>query len=137
MSEMGRREWLESMGIFVVAGALRAPAQSSQLTNPKRPDKMKLDLSDFQPKSMLHVPETKVPRSRYPVIDIHTHLSTRAKSVNGVGVGEKMKFNATPERFCRSWIGRTFISWLTSRAGRERDWMTLFESSTRRTRTGF
>jgi predicted TIM-barrel fold metal-dependent hydrolase len=97
MSEMGRREWLESMGILVVAGALRAPAQSSQLTIPNRPEKMKLDLSDFQPKSMLHVPETKVPRSRYPVIDIHTHLSTRAKSVNGVEVGEKMKFHATPE----------------------------------------
>jgi len=50
---------------------------------------MKLELADFQPKSMLHVPETKVPRSRHPVIDIHTHLSIRAKSVNGVGIGEK------------------------------------------------
>jgi predicted TIM-barrel fold metal-dependent hydrolase len=97
MSGMGRREWVESMGIFAIAGALRAPAHSAQLTTPKGPDKMKLDLSDFQPKSMLHVPETKVPRSRYPVIDIHTHLSSRAKSVNGVGVGEKMKFHATPE----------------------------------------
>ena len=97
MSEMGRREWLESMGIFVVAGALRAPAQSTPLTTPKGPGKMKLDLSDFQPKSMLHVPETKVLRARYPVIDIHSHLSTRAKSINGVGVGEKMKFHATPE----------------------------------------
>ncbi len=97
MSEMGRREWLESMGIFVVAGALRAPAQSTPLTTPKGPGKMKLDLSDFQPKSMLHVPETKVLRARYPVIDIHSHLSTRAKSVNGVGIGEKMKFHATPE----------------------------------------
>jgi predicted TIM-barrel fold metal-dependent hydrolase len=97
MSGMGRREWLESMGIFVVAGALRAPAHGAQVTTPKSPDKIKLDLSDFQPKSMLHVPETKVPRSRYPVIDIHTHLSSRAKSVNGVGIGEKMKFHATPE----------------------------------------
>jgi predicted TIM-barrel fold metal-dependent hydrolase len=46
---------------------------------------------------MLHVPETKVPRSRYPVIDIHTHLSFAAKSVNGVGIGEGMKYLATPE----------------------------------------
>jgi len=58
---------------------------------------MRLDLSEFQPKSMLHVPERKVPRSRYPVIDIHSHLSIRAKSVNGVGIGEKMEFLATPE----------------------------------------
>jgi len=46
---------------------------------------------------MLHAPETKVPRSRHPVIDIHTHLSIRAKSVNGVGTGEKMEFLAKPE----------------------------------------
>ncbi|MGC1903014.1 MAG: amidohydrolase family protein [Candidatus Acidiferrum sp.] len=58
---------------------------------------MKLDLAEFRPKSMLHVPETKVPKSRYPVIDVHTHLSIRAKSVNGVGVGEAMDFLATPE----------------------------------------
>jgi hypothetical protein len=32
-----------------------------------------------------------------PVIDIHTHLSSRAKSVNRAGIGEKMKFRATPE----------------------------------------
>jgi predicted TIM-barrel fold metal-dependent hydrolase len=46
---------------------------------------------------MLHVPETKVPRSRHPVIDIHTHLSFTAKSVNGVGVGETMKYLAGVE----------------------------------------
>jgi len=32
-------------------------------------------LKDYQPKSMLHVPETHVPRSRFPNIDFHTHLS--------------------------------------------------------------
>ena len=32
-----------------------------------------------------------------PVIDIHAHLSSRAKLVNGAGIGEKMKFRATPE----------------------------------------
>jgi predicted TIM-barrel fold metal-dependent hydrolase len=46
---------------------------------------------------MLHVPESKVPRSRYPLIDIHTHLSIRAKSVNGVGIGEGMEFLSRPE----------------------------------------
>src|ERR1041384_1749862 len=34
-----------------------------------------LALKDYQPKSMLHVPETHVPRSRFPNIDFHTHLS--------------------------------------------------------------
>src|SRR5262249_20678032 len=59
--------------------------------------KMKLDLSEFQPKSMLHVPEMKVARARYSLIDIHTHLSFRAKSLNGVGLGDKVEFLATPE----------------------------------------
>ncbi len=97
MNEMDRRRWLESMGLFVAAGAFPARINSSQLKSPEGSGKIKLELSDFQPKSMLHVAETKVPRSRYPVIDIHTHLSIRAKSVNGVGVGENMDFLATPE----------------------------------------
>jgi len=46
---------------------------------------------------MLHVPETKVTRSRYPVIDIHTHLSFTAKSAKGVGIGEAMKYPAPVE----------------------------------------
>ena len=97
MSEMDRRRWLESVGLLAAAGVFPTPVSSAQLKSPEGSGKMKLDLADFQPKSMLHVPETKVPRSRHPVIDIHTHLSIRAKSVNGVGIGEKMEFLATPE----------------------------------------
>ncbi|MEZ5355979.1 MAG: amidohydrolase family protein [Bryobacteraceae bacterium] len=33
-----------------------------------------LDLPRYQPKSMLHVKESAVPRAKFPVIDIHTHL---------------------------------------------------------------
>jgi len=88
MSEMDRRRWLVEYGLFVVAGSL-----PSRLTLPTqvsgRLRQNETGPADFQPKSMLHVPETKVPRSRYPVIDIHTHLSIRAKSVNGVGLGKK------------------------------------------------
>ena len=34
-----------------------------------------LKLAEFQPSSMLQVPETTVDRPRFPVIDFHTHLS--------------------------------------------------------------
>jgi predicted TIM-barrel fold metal-dependent hydrolase len=34
-----------------------------------------LPLTQYEPKSMLHVPETRVPTPRFPVIDVHTHLS--------------------------------------------------------------
>jgi len=97
MSGIGRRRWIESVGWLAVAGALPSPGEATQLKSPAGSGQMKLELADFQPKSMLHVPETRVSRSRYPAIDIHTHLSIRANSVNGVGIGEKMEFLAAPE----------------------------------------
>jgi predicted TIM-barrel fold metal-dependent hydrolase len=42
---------------------------------------------------MLHVPETKVPRSRFPVIDFHTHLSWTSELKAAAGP----KMLATPE----------------------------------------
>jgi predicted TIM-barrel fold metal-dependent hydrolase len=47
-------------------------------------------ISEYEPKSMLHVKETKVERARFPVIDFHTHLSW-----SGRGTGVRM--NATPQ----------------------------------------
>ena len=93
MSGMGRRRWLESMGMSFFAG--RLPIRSSPVA-PEGAGKP-LQLADFQPRSMLHVPETKVLRSRHPVIDIHTHLSFTAKSANGVALGEAMEYPAPVE----------------------------------------
>ena len=45
---------------------------------------------------MLHVPETQVPRSRFPVIDIHTHLSFAAKNQAGMGLSEERSYPAPP-----------------------------------------
>jgi predicted TIM-barrel fold metal-dependent hydrolase len=53
-----------------------------------------LELKDFQPKSMLVVPETHVPRARFPAIDFHTHLGFSAKGVAGVPHGEERTFRA-------------------------------------------
>jgi len=64
--------------------------------NPAETHKVPLDLTDFQPKSMLHVPETKVLRSKYPMIDVHAHLSFQAASRNGVGLGENITYPAPP-----------------------------------------
>src|SRR6187397_1565894 len=95
---MNRRQWIGSTGAAIAAGAWTDPAPAgSQVKSPEGAGKMKLDLSEFQPKSMLHVPETKVSRGRFPVIDVHTHLSFRSKSVNGVGIGEKVEFLAAPD----------------------------------------
>ncbi len=44
---------------------------------------MSVPLSDFQPRSMLHAPEHKVARSRYPVIDFHAHLAWSPQALLG------------------------------------------------------
>lgn len=49
-----------------------------------------LPLEQFQPKSMLHVPETHVPRSRFPVIDFHTHIT------HAEGNGDGVRFSMDP-----------------------------------------
>jgi predicted TIM-barrel fold metal-dependent hydrolase len=73
-------------------------ACSSKKPEAEQPAKeQSLPLTEFQPKSMLQVSETKVPRSRFPVIDIHTHLCWSAKSENGVAVTEAREYLAPPE----------------------------------------
>src|SRR6266571_6259423 len=93
MSGMERRRWLESMGMFFFASRLPRTSIRSSPVAPEGAGKP-LQLADFQPRSMLHVSETKVLRSRYPVIDIHTHLCFAARTENGVGSGEEMKYLA-------------------------------------------
>ncbi len=56
-----------------------------------------LALRDFQPRSMLHAAATRVERPRFPVIDLHTHLSWSATVRSGVAVGERMQYFARPE----------------------------------------
>src|SRR5260370_36080717 len=56
--------------------AAQQPPQGAQAGNAARaPQDAALPLPQYQPKSMLHVPETHVPRSRFPVIDFHTALT--------------------------------------------------------------
>src|SRR4030088_523050 len=96
MNRIGRRNLFQSVSAFLLASKM--PARGAALTAGSSGAAGKpLQLADFQPRSMLHVPETRVPRSRYPVIDIHTHLSFAAKSANGVGIGEAMNYLAPVE----------------------------------------
>ena len=97
MRSMNRRNWMGSVGAAFLAAKSKSPGSSrADDVQESSPAKMRLELSDFQPKSMLHVPETKVPRARFPVTDIHTHLSWAAANKNGVSLGEKMNFLAEP-----------------------------------------
>ena len=56
-----------------------------------------LDLSEFEPKSMLQVKQTRVARSRYPVIDLHAHMCFSATVINGVHLAAERQYFGTPE----------------------------------------
>src|SRR5258708_21974653 len=91
-----RRKWLTGVG----AGALGGMALPDALTaqDEKAHTKPKpLDLSQYEPRSMLHVKETRVVRARYPVIDMHTHLSESAKGEKGVALAAERVYTATPD----------------------------------------
>jgi predicted TIM-barrel fold metal-dependent hydrolase len=59
--------------------------------------KKSLDITEFEPRSMLQVKETPVMRARFPVIDIHTHLSFAAKGEKGVPLVGDRRFASKPE----------------------------------------
>ncbi len=84
MAEWNRRQWLAA---FTTAGLGAAGVAAAERSGPKPElqtavsaeypdaDTKTLPLVDYQPRSMLHVAETHLPRSRYPNIDFHSHLS--------------------------------------------------------------
>jgi predicted TIM-barrel fold metal-dependent hydrolase len=100
MNRINRRQWLSHLGAAGVTTAAGAgpSAKGRQAGEPQQSVKPeRLALEDFQPKSMLHVAETKVTRSRFPVIDVHTHLTRGAQSKDGVTAGEEIKVLASPD----------------------------------------
>jgi predicted TIM-barrel fold metal-dependent hydrolase len=90
---MNRRQLLSVLGAALPASRM-ATLTSKERQQPLPPKPMVLELKDYQPRSMLKVPSTRVPRARFPVIDFHTHLGFRAASSGGVPQGEQMKFRA-------------------------------------------
>jgi predicted TIM-barrel fold metal-dependent hydrolase len=93
---VSRREWLGGLGAGLLAGFElgrgRGDAMAAAAPKAPSPSPCPLALKDFEPRSMLHVPETRVPRARFPAIDVHSHLAGTAKADKGVAVGEEVEF---------------------------------------------
>lgn len=94
---MNRRQLLYGTGMGLVSGiAARAGVKASPASD-EPPKPATLNLPDYQPTSMLHTRQTRVERARYPVVDIHTHITESHKSINGVDLGADRDFHATPD----------------------------------------
>jgi predicted TIM-barrel fold metal-dependent hydrolase len=88
-----RRRFVKCRALLTPANAALAVAcdgPPSPCENAKRAGAaVELTLKEFRPRSMLRVSETRVPRARFPVIDIHTHLCFAARTERGVPVTEQ------------------------------------------------
>jgi len=93
---MNRRQWLCGAGLIAGAGRLGVAAPSAQIEeNASQPQP--LDLSQYQPKSMLQVHASHIERSKFPLIDFHTHISGSAKSERGVELSADRQYLGAPE----------------------------------------
>jgi len=86
---INRRQWLYGMGL--VAGAGMQVGRAASVPAENAPQPVPLELSQYEPRSMLHVDESRVERSRFPLIDFHTHLSGSTKSEKGVELSPDRK----------------------------------------------
>lgn len=93
---MNRRELFRSAGFGLAATAAGRIGIASAAAEEK--SNCGLCLTEYEPHSMLHVKETSVPRARYPVIDVHTHISFAAvyANTNDVALSSRRVYLASP-----------------------------------------
>ena len=98
---ISRRHWLYGMGLLAgtATQAARAAdtAASAEPDTQSEPQPAHLELSQYEPKSMLHVHESRVERSKFPLIDFHTHISVSTKSENGVELAPDREYLGAPQ----------------------------------------
>jgi predicted TIM-barrel fold metal-dependent hydrolase len=92
---INRRQWL--YGVGALGGLGTQVGQLAAETPQGKPAPTPLELSQYEPKSMLQVHETRVERAKFPVIDFHTHISVSAKSEKGVALSPDRHYLGTPQ----------------------------------------
>lgn len=94
-----RRALLSGLGFGFAAGlpASSAAPRGTAAAAPQEPVG-KLPLQDFQPRSMLAVPEHPVPRAKFPAVDLHAHPTFRARTDGGIPRGEAITVRNPPDQ---------------------------------------
>jgi predicted TIM-barrel fold metal-dependent hydrolase len=94
---INRRQWLYGVGVMAGAAAQRSGGFTKDNQGPQKVQHRSLDLYDFEPTSMLQVHESRIEHAKFHVLDFHTHITTSAKSENGVELASERKYLGTPE----------------------------------------
>ena len=117
---ISRRKWLQSLGIAF--GATLAPkaypvAGSERETPKQNSSHAGLSLSEYQPKSMLHVRETRVERPRFP-LSTSTPTSVFLQNQNTASTsGPSALISALPEELLPSWTAKNIRSMVNLTGG--------------------
>lgn len=103
---INRRRVLQGLGVAV--GVAAQPPSShawayaaAEPTAQQPASGQPLALVDFEPKSMLHLQETHIDRAKFPVIDVHTHITVSAKSEKGIDLAAERTYLAKPDELLR------------------------------------
>ena len=92
---ISRRQWLYGMGLVAGSGVQAGSAISVVAKDTTTP--APLELSQYEPKSMLRVHESHIERSKFPNIDFHTHISGSTRSEKGVELSPDREYLGTPQ----------------------------------------
>ncbi len=93
--ELDRRSCLATLGLGALGTVAPTGAQADPPSCP--PASGSLLLSDFRPRSMLHVKETRVATPRFPVIDVHTHFTFAKDGRKGAAPEDAVSFMMAPK----------------------------------------
>ncbi len=98
---INRRQWLRTLGFVLGASAhsrtaFAIPDSNIEPDSQSAANTAPLPLAEYEPKSMLHAQETHVARARFPVVDVHTHISVSATSRNGVEMTARRLYLGQP-----------------------------------------
>lgn len=96
---INRRQWLYGMGLAAACGTQDVRAAGTAAEDEAQPatGTAPLNLSQYEPRSMLRVHESRVERSKIPNIDFHTHITVSTKSENGVELSPDREYLGAPQ----------------------------------------
>jgi hypothetical protein len=92
---INRRQWLYGMGLMTGSGMHLGVGAG--VTAGNEAHAAPLELSQYEPRSMLRVHESHLDRSRFPLIDFHTHISVSTESEKGVELSPDREYLGTPQ----------------------------------------